>query len=264
MMSALQRRRAVVGVTALLVAVGVMAGLAHVASAAPAPLHAEAARERPTPTRFQLVYVHGTDTTVTSERLQSLRHTALEADRWFARQMGGASLRFDESLPGVPSVVVIPAPMTRRELSGQEDYVYDTVIDWQAQGLIDPEDFPVVFLEASQTYDACAWEWEDARRAYISIPIYACHYRPSTTLTFPKGASYLLAHEVGHALGAVSPNAPHGTRGWHIRGDVRDLMYGGWKPMDWRHLALDPGHDDYYLTGRDDLNNIEDSPLLEP
>ena len=93
-----------------------------------------------------------------------------------------------------------------------------------------------------------------------------CDIYPGTypTAGFPYvGSSYLLAHEMTHALGAAHEPAPHADGTGHVTDDRRDIIYSGPEGRDWDNLMLDPGHDDYYKTGRSDLVNIEFSPLLE-
>jgi hypothetical protein len=92
-----------------------------------------------------------------------------------------------------------------------------------------------------------------------------CNIYPGITDYWPYGGSYLLAHEMTHAFGAVSACAPHFDGGGHVNDDPRDVLYQGPLSRDWTHLMLDPGHDDYYATGRTDCPGIETSELwLEP
>ena len=69
---------------------------------------------------------------------------------------------------------------------------------------------------------------------------------PGTHDRFPEGASYLTAHEMTHALGAVPSCAPHSTGDGHVNDSNRDILYEGSDGRDWEHLVLDYNHDDYY------------------
>jgi hypothetical protein len=87
----------------------------------------------------------------------------------------------------------------------------------------------------------------------------ACNIYPTTHDVWPYGATYLAAHEMTHNLGAVPACALHSDGTGHISDDPRDVLYSGSQPRDWNHLMLDPGHDDYYATGRADCTDVSSS-----
>ena len=92
-----------------------------------------------------------------------------------------------------------------------------------------------------------------------------CPARPTVATTaFPFGNSYLIAHELTHSLGAVPACAPHADGSFHLNDDPRDVLYSGPLARDWGNLTLDPGHDDYFRTGRTDCTDIDHSPLWTP
>jgi hypothetical protein len=62
-----------------------------------------------------------------------------------------------------------------------------------------------------------------------------------------------------HNFGAVPTCAPHQGGGAHVTDDPRDILYQGPQPRDWNNQMLDPGHDDYYATGRGDCPGIASS-----
>jgi hypothetical protein len=45
-----------------------------------------------------------------------------------------------------------------------------------------------------------------------------------------------------------------------VNDDPHDILYQGAQPRVWNDQRLDPGHDDYYDTGRADCAGIEGSP----
>jgi hypothetical protein len=89
----------------------------------------------------------------------------------------------------------------------------------------------------------------------------ACDIHPTATDAFPYGSTYLLAHEMTHGFGAVEFCAPHAGAGGHVLDDPRDILYAGTEDRVWDDLRLDPGHDDYYATGRADCPGIASSPF---
>lgn len=88
----------------------------------------------------------------------------------------------------------------------------------------------------------------------------ACDIHPTANDVFPFGATYLTAHEMTHNFGAVPACAPHSGGGGHVNDDPKDVLYSG--PLDrvWASITLDPGHDDYYATGKPACPGIEGSP----
>jgi hypothetical protein len=78
---------------------------------------------------------------------------------------------------------------------------------------------------------------------------------PSTGDRFPYGATYLTAHEMTHALGAVPDCARHASGDGHVTDSPRDILYVG-PDRNWQHLVLDYHHDDYFKTGRHSCYDI--------
>jgi hypothetical protein len=88
-----------------------------------------------------------------------------------------------------------------------------------------------------------------------------CNIHPATSDSWPFGGSYLVAHEMTHNFGAVPSCAPHYDGTDHANDDPRDVLYQGPLARAWNDQQLDPGHDDYYDTGRSDCVGIESSPF---
>jgi hypothetical protein len=217
---------------------------------------------RPDLPHFQLVYLYPADGAPVDGRVQAIPHVAAQVDAWYAQQMGGPSPRFATDTHGVPSVLVLQSPSSAAEIAAGSD-LQDAMDAWRATGTLPLSAAPVIFLEGTLgSPNACGW----SRRGdvpSITMPMANCRIYPSAADTFPYGGSYLLAHEMAHALGGVSPLAPHHVPGGHVSDSKADVIYHGVGPRDWTNLTLDPGHDDYYLTGRSDLPGIESSPFLE-
>jgi hypothetical protein len=98
----------------------------------------------------------------------------------------------------------------------------------------------------------------------LLMPMDNCDIHPTETSTFPFGGTYLLVHELTHALGAVPSCAPHSEGTGHVDDDVRDVLYNGPLPRDWDNLTLDPGRDDYYPVTPNGCPSIAASIFLGP
>lgn len=97
------------------------------------------------------------------------------------------------------------------------------------------DDLFVVYADI--TADACGYT--SAAVATLWMP--TCDLYPSaSTNGFPFGATYLAAHELAHALGAVPTCAPHEGNGGHVTDDPTDLLYAGPAQKDIRNAVLDP------------------------
>lgn len=215
--------------------------------------------------RLQIVYVHPSDTEPVRNRAASMAHEARAVDDWFAGQLGGSSPRFATDASGNPSVVVVRAALDSQALDREDDVGEVITASLRATGTIAQGSVPIVFLEGRQSganAGACGWTTGGVDR-HITIPMANCSIYPSTDSTFPYGGTYVLAHEITHALGAVGATAPHHDGTGHVNDDPRDILFNGTAARDLGHLMIDPGHDDYYLTGRADLAEIQGSPLLE-
>jgi hypothetical protein len=102
----------------------------------------------------------------------------------------------------------------------------------------------------------------DGAATTVGIWMPACAIYPSaTTVSWPYGATYLVAHEMTHAFGAVPACAPHSDGTGHVNDDPRDVLYNGASGRDWDHLMLDPGHDDYYGHSIPGCLDIAHSPF---
>lgn len=212
---------------------------------------------------FALVYLYPAGSQPVAGRTDAIAHEALVVDSWYAGQLNGRSPRFAVDATGVPTVAVVPSDLDPAALAARADVVGELVAGWRSSGLISANAVPVVYVEGKQAKEmACGWT-SHGRSTYIVVPMDNCDIHPQTDSRFPYGATYLLAHEMLHALGAVSDAAPHYDGTGHVNDDPRDLIYFGQTRRDWANLTIDPGHDDYYLTGRADLANIESSALLE-
>ncbi len=72
---------------------------------------------------------------------------------------------------------------------------------------------------------------------------------------------YAMLHDIFHALGAVSLNAPHHVFNGHVSDSNKDLMYSG--SESWNPSILDYGSDDYYGHNKSNYVDIKKSSFLK-
>jgi len=105
---------------------------------------------------------------------------------------------------------------------------------------------------------------EGSQAGFAIVWMGSCGVVPSVgSRTFGEGATFVIAHELVHALGAVPPCAPHYGRNGHVIDDPRDLLYDGASRAPYGTIELDPGHDDYYHTNKPDCPDIANHPRLD-
>jgi hypothetical protein len=103
---------------------------------------------------------------------------------------------------------------------------------------------------------------EGSEAAFAIVWMGSCGMSPSVaTAGFGDGTTFVIAHEMVHALGAVPRCAPHYGRNGHVVDDPTDLPYYGRSRGGLSDARLDPGHDDYHDTGRDDCWDITGQPV---
>lgn len=207
---------------------------------------------------LQAVYVVPSDVAAVDGRTSATSDTIIATQGWFEEELGGMYPVFhrNESAIIVPTVVL---DETAAELfaltSSGVDATVSAQIDATVDGASDRE--LVVFLEAAVNTSACGY-----RSSLIMIPMPNCGIEPSSGIRFPYGATYLVAHEVTHMLGAARSCGANYDGTGHVTDDNRDIIYSGSAGRDWSNLMLDPGNDDYLDHGIAGCNDIRNSPLL--
>lgn len=184
----------------------------------------------------------------------AIAHTVELTEDWFAAQTGGWRPRFDRDSTGAVIVDTVQLSATESTQPAVEAIF--------ARSMVPLGTATVVWHEGPSERDACGTSFERLNSIVMWMP--QCNIYPrSTTSAFPFGATYLLAHELTHSLGAVEPCAPHYDGTSHANDDPRDVIYEGQQSRRWDALTLDPGRDDYYLHGRADCPDIADSARWE-
>ncbi len=207
------------------------------------------------PQQFIAVYVTTLGATPVVGRLQAIAHEIGVMQRWYDSQTGGKHPRFVRSgdLPLVLHIGITATASSLRNMPSQDQEIWRAVASHPSVGGA----MPVIYLDGV-TAAYCG----QTSSYMVYIPTTSCSIEPGADSVWPFGGTYVLAHELAHALGAVPRCAPHVGNGSHIIDDPRDLLYSGTEPRAWSELILDPGHDDYFRHGRADCADIDRSPLL--
>jgi hypothetical protein len=198
---------------------------------------AQATQPTTTQTRFEAIYL--TNTNSKENRTKAIKNTMLTVGRWYAGQLDGAA----PTLVGGknPTVLTIRNTENANKMAhGLKSNGYETgnpesiINGWREKGLIKPDVIPIIFVEG-RGGNTCGWTQQSGLEnsntptdAHIIIPMDTCRIYPSTSSKFPDGATYLVAHEMGHALGAE-----------HSYSNSRDLLYDSGN-RNWGAIRLSP------------------------
>jgi hypothetical protein len=208
---------------------------------------------------FRAVYALPSDVAPDPNIVAGIRHEMDLVAGWFAAQTGGHRPRLyapDSTL----SVETVNLGITTAQLeAGAPLDILAATLHGLGYGV--SGETVVAFVAADG--DACgSTRTLNGAATTVGIWMPTCTIYPSVdTTSFPYGATYLTAHEMTHAFGAVPACAPHADGTGHVNDDNRDVLYAGPDQRDWDHIQLDPGHDDYYGHGRSDCPDIAGSPF---
>ncbi len=203
---------------------------------------------------FRLTLALPRDQAAPPGAVAAIRHEAEVVTDWFAGQSAnGARPRWIRDRSGRIDVRIVDLPRSTAEYNGgtQGPVLQDVkaasrpvaglVVDvvWIAAGV--PQIHPCGVATSSSVGNgpflptgAVLWQT-------------ACDVTPSIDSAWPDGGTYLLAHEMAHLFGAVQACAPHYDGTGHVVGSPTDILNED--GLDWQHLVLDPGYDDYLYTG---------------
>jgi hypothetical protein len=207
---------------------------------------------------FQALYLVPSDKSPIADEPAAISNEITQVNGWFDSQtVDGTHPRFNLDSAGAPSVVTVSMPHTAAEYEASSSQIKMIVDDLVSLGWPKSENEKIAaFINVSASGQGCGV----TGYGLSLFPEDECDIHPSTTDTFPFGATYLTAHEITHNLGAVPDCAPHSDGTGHVNDDPRDVLYSGPQARDFNHITLDPGHDDYYATGRTDCTDIANSP----
>jgi hypothetical protein len=209
---------------------------------------------------FRVIYALPSDVPADPAITAGIPHEIDLVAGWFAGQTGGREPRF-YAPGGTLAVDTVVLPLAKAQIEGAADPLTTLADALHGLGYGVSGETVVAYVASMGT--ACGIT-QDNHGAATTVALWmpACDIYPSaSTPSFPYNATYLAAHEMTHAFGAVPACAPHSDGTGHVNDDPRDVVYGGSSQRDWEHITLDPGHDDYYGTGRTDCLDIANSPF---
>jgi hypothetical protein len=209
---------------------------------------------------FRAVYAVASDQAAAAGKIPAIVNDIKVVNAWYATQTDNSVQprwireKNGDGTVGDPTVitVMLPRPASAYNGAGGIDVLANDLAATAPPAAASEK--TAVWIEAGdyacgQTGGGVSVMWEAT-----------CGIHPSTSDTWPYGATYLLAHELTHNFGAVPTCAPHHDGSAHVNDDPHDLLYQGPQPRVWTDQKLDPGHDDYYDTGRADCPGIAASP----
>jgi hypothetical protein len=209
---------------------------------------------------FRVIYALPNDVPADPAIAAGIPHEIDLVAGWFAGQTGGRQPRF-YAPGGTLAVDTVVLPLTRAQIEGAVDPLATLADTLHGLGYGVSGETVVAYV-ASKGIDCGITQDNHGAATTVALWMPACDIYPSaSTPSFPYNATYLAAHEMTHAFGAVPDCAPHSDGTGHVNDDNRDVVYGGNSQRDWEHITLDPGHDDYYGTGRTDCLDIARSPF---
>lgn len=224
--------------------------------------------------RYEVVYAYPADRPSRVEHVAPELDAAVAADQQAVADeaTGLRSMRFHRGTPCSATglaigVVTLPKNRDQYIVDGVPDLVAVRGAVWLAMGDDHPAARNVLIYadylggDSGLLGQGEMWQGEDADDATDSVyddgGLSAVVYAPSDDTDFLSSLASTVLHEVGHTLGAVSPNAPHGSSGFHCDDGTDVMCYddGTLKaPMSDRCPApengvgarFDCGHDDYF------------------
>jgi hypothetical protein len=194
-------------------------------------------------TAFTAIYAVPKGTTPKS-RTGAIRTDIAEVSHWYDTQTHGKVPRFITK-NGKPTVHVLRLSITAQKLHSAKTDSIGEVKAAIANAGVPADEMPVVYVEGGWAGEGAACGVDGGPVALLWMSNCGGIY-PSTSDTWPYGATYLTAHEMTHAMGAVQSCAPHSTGDGHVNDSRKDVLYEGPLQRAWKHLVLDYNHDDYY------------------
>jgi len=219
----------------------------------------------PQPDRFRTIYALPSDAVESPAIAPGIAHEMDLVIGWFSAQTGGRTPRLVRTPDGTVDVATVRLSLTAAQIQSSPDPFATVQAETERLGAATPGVATIVYTAADSATECGASNsfdfqviWMLACTATIPPPSVA-------TVAFPQGSTFVTAHEMSHTFGAVYSCAPHFEPGGHVSDNPQDILWeapaGDTRQRDWSNIQLDPGHDDYYATGRTDCWDIARSAL---
>lgn len=213
---------------------------------------------------FRAVYALTAGQSADPHAAAAIVHEIKVANGWYPTQTNGLSPSWLRDATGDPAVAIVHVSADAATFAAAPNplaFAKQQIL--AAAPLAAQTEKTVVWIDVDTSTGACGIS-DFGEGSFSVLFEAACRIYPSATSSWPSGATYLQVHEMTHGFGAVFGCAPHYDGTGHVNDDPRDVLYAGSRPRDWAHLMLDPGHDDYFGTGRTDCPDIALSPFWTP
>jgi len=224
--------------------------------------------------RYEVVYAHPADRPSRVDRVGPTIDAAVASDQHSVANEAGAlrTIRFHRGTPCSDTglaIGVVALPKTRDEyiVDGAPDLLALRGAVWLALGDDHAAARNVLIYadylggDSGLLGQGEMWQGPDADDATDSVyddgGLSAVVYAPPEDTDFLASLPATILHEVGHTLGAVSPNSPHGSEGFHCDDGVDVMCYDDGTlsspmfdrcsaPEDALGARFDCGNDDYF------------------
>ena len=153
-------------------------------------------REEAEPGPIQAVYAISAGVSPVATREQAIADTVAEVQRWFRSQTGGKHPIFARNGSSI-SVARVQLPLAESELPDRNSGYIDNIRQQLGAG----PNAPLLIVSEGEfaRNSFCGWESDQV----VVIPIGNCDIALKVDTEWPGGATYIVAHELAHLLGAV-------------------------------------------------------------
>ena len=209
----------------------------------------------PVEANIAVVYAVTSGRTPDATMAPAIRQELDLVTQWFQGQAGGRRPLFARDGASI-TVTTVALTVTKAQLESSGSPM-STLSGQLAVAGIAASRTKLVYVDAN--FSACS----DTSGVMAVLWMAACNVYPkAATPAWPYGASYLAAHELARAFGAVPACAPHRDASGLVNDDPRDLLYQGPLARQWNNLILDVNHDDYFGHGRAGCTDIANNAML--
>ncbi len=208
--------------------------------------------------KIRIVEAVPSDKAQEPSRAKEIRAKIGAMQLWFSNETAGKVLRLAAGSSKSVKVERIVLSVATSSLLNQPNLALDLQQAlFQSGFVLAPDEAAIVFTQIQPSEPICG---QSAGRIAAVFPT-ACS---QTSNEFSSNAALIAAHEMLHVLGAVEGCAPHAGRNGHVTDNPSDIMYEPLNASSPRRAAvqhLDPGHDDYYGTGRSNCIDVKRLPV---
>ena len=190
---------------------------------------------------------------------------------WLAQRSGGWILRPDTYNDGILDITFYRLNRTDAQMQEYGAWVVTEIEkELKVAGFNDTNKIYSVYYGGGSTYACGGAAWPPyVPGQYVAMYLLAeppgfnppCSAKNLTnSVNYPGYWELAMLHDLFHALGAVSTDAPNHHLSGHVSDSNTDLMYSGSLP--WNPSTLDYGKNDYYQHENSEIVDIEDSTFL--